>query len=281
LITFGIVSRGAKRLVYFGIAGLVTVAMLLTQSRGGFIGLVFDFIAMTFLLPVAKHGPLLFRASKSGVVARAILVLVIGAVVWQSLPESTRARLGTVIELGSDYNSNVSEGGRLAIWTRNLPLVLVRPWGFGAGSFEAVDGRFAGGQYRAPHNTLLQALMELGIPGLVLFISTIVSSLRYIRLPHGRDNPQPEKSTSAVDEPRAFATGLAIGWVGLCLSGFFLSELYSNMIWTFVTLSCAVGIVRRLPATTSVETMAANPAAPRMAPKQRAVSARAVVKPTK
>src|SRR6266404_3066036 len=283
VITFGIVSREAKRLVYFGTAGLVTVAILLTQSRGGFLGLISDVVAMTFLLPVARRGQLQFRVSTSGVIARAVLLALIGVVVWHSLPETARARLGSITELGSDYNANISGGaltdpnaGRLAIWTRNLPLILDRPWGFGAGAFELVDGRFAGGRYRAPHNTLLQALIELGIPGFLLFISTIVSSLRYLRVP--QDGDLDKVIVAAQDEPRAFARGLAIGWVGLCLSGFFLSELFSNVLWTFVTLSCAVGIVRRLPTTTPVGAIAADAGAPRIAEKKRALSARAIAK---
>jgi len=279
VMTFGIVSRGAKRVAYFGIAGLVTVAILLTQSRGGLLGLVFDVVAMTFLLPVTRLGRLQFRASASGVIARAVLLALIGVVVWQSLPDTTRARLGTVTEMGSDYNSNISQGGRLAIWSRNLPLVLERPWGYGAGAFDAVDGLFAGGKYRASHNTLLQVLVELGVPGFVLFVSTIVSCLKYLRIPQDRNQDKSRLETE--DEPRAFARALGIGLLALCLSGFFLSALFSNVLWSLVTLSCAVGIVRRLPMTTSVRTIATDNAIPRIAIKKRPVSGRSIAKPSR
>jgi hypothetical protein len=279
VITFGIVSRGVKRLVYFGIAGLAIIAMLLTQSRGGFLGLMIDVVAMTFLLPVARRGRLQFRTSIWGVAGRAGLLALVGLIAWHSLPENTRARLDTVSELGSDYNSDISQGGRLAIWSRNLPLILERPWGFGAGSFQAVDGLYAGGKFRAPHNTLVQALIELGIPGFLLFISTIVSSMLYLRVPQ---DGHPEKAMiAAQDEPRAFARGLLIGWMGLCISGFFLSELTSSTLWTFVTLCCAVGIVRRQPtATIVVGAMVAHAAAPRIPDKKRSLSVRAAAKTT-
>lgn len=251
--TFGIISNGSRRIVYFCIAGFMSVAILLTQSRGGFLGFITVVILMTFLLPVARRNKLHFRLSTSGLFTRAVVLTVLGVFVWSSLPESARARLETITQLGSDYNASAtSEGanaGRLAIWNRNLPLVFKQPWGFGAGSFEFVDGRFAGGRYRAPHNTLLEALIELGIPGFLLFISTIVSSLRFLRTPQIVDHEK--LNTVDRDEPRAFARGLAIGWMGLCVSGFFLSMLFSNMIWTYVALSCAVGIIRRQPATTT------------------------------
>lgn len=248
VITFGIVTKGAKRLLYFGTACLMTVAILLTQSRGGFIGLTFDVIAMTFALPVAWRGQLHFQTSKSRVLARVVLLTLIGVVGWHLLPEYTRSRLGSITELGSDYNVNTTDiraptAGRLAIWTRNLPLTLNRPWGYGAGSFGTVDGRFAGGQFRAPHNTFLQALIELGVPGFALFIAVIFSSLRYLRAPPNTgQNPTPSP-----DEPRAFARALGVGLVGLCITGFFLSQLYANVFWTLITWSCAVGIVRRMP----------------------------------
>jgi O-antigen ligase len=278
VITFGVISRGAKRLVYFGTAGMVTMAILLTQSRGGLLGLTLDVLAMTFLLPVARQGQLQFRISKSGVIARVLLLALIGVAVWNALPETARTRLGGITEVGSDYNAKITEGpqsGRLGIWSRNLPLILDRPWGFGAGSFQAVDGRFAGGFYRAPHNTFLQALMELGIPGFILFIATIVTTFRYLRVPSDRD---PEMAI-AQDEPRAFARGLAIGLAGLCLSGFFLSELFANVFWTLVTLSCAVGIIRRLPTSTAVGATALVVGVPDISENKRVVGARAIAKP--
>ena len=244
VITFAVISRGAKRLAYFGIACVMIVAALLTESRGGLLGLVFEVVAMTFLLPIVRRGQLRFHTSKSKVITRLVLLALFGGICWQSLPEAARVRLDTITELGSDYNANISQGGRLAIWTRNLPLALDRPWGYGAGSFTAVDGLFAGGRYRAPHNTFLQALIELGFPGFALFVAVIFSSLRYLHVPADH---RPESHTGPPDELRAFARALGIGLIGLCVSGFFLSQLFANVFWTFVTLSCAVGIVRRMP----------------------------------
>lgn len=241
VVTFGVVSRGAKRLLYFGIALFLALAILLTQSRGGLLGLIFDIVAMTFLLPIAWRGRLHFRLSKPKLIARVVLLLLMGVAVWQSLPGSARARLETITALGSDYNAG--DEGRFGIWGRNLPLVIRRPWGYGAGSFATVDGLFAGGRYRAPHNTFLQALVELGVAGFALFIAILVSTLRYLYVP--ADPELEEDSQGTPDEPRAFARGLAIGLIALCISGFFLSQLYAFVFWTFVTLGCAVGIARR------------------------------------
>ena len=47
-------------------------------------------------------------------------------------------------------------------------------------------------------------------------------------------------------ERRAFARAMLASFSGLCVSGFFLAELYSQAVWTMVILSCLVG---RSPAT--------------------------------
>jgi O-antigen ligase len=233
-----------KRYAYLALVGSMVLAILFTESRGGLLGLVCDTVAMTFLAPIARRGDLHFGLSKSKVMARAVLLVLIGVAAWYSLPDSGRARLNSITSLGSDYNTNLSvSGGRMAIWTRNLPLVLNRPWGYGAGAFDTVDGLFAGGRYKAPHNIMLEAVIEVGIPGLAVLIALIVSCLRYL---HIRFEPRHEGEASTIpDEPRAFARALGVGLIGLCVSGFFLSELYASVFWTLVTLSCAVGSVRR------------------------------------
>ncbi len=277
VVTFGIISRGKKRLLYFGIAFFLALAILFTQSRGGFLGLIFDTIAMTFLLPVAWRGQLQFRTSKSQVIARVVLLVLIGAVGWQSLPGTARARLETITSLGSDYNAN-SDTGRVAIWSRNLPYVIHRPWGYGAGTFETVDGLFGGGRYQASHNTYLEALVELGVPGFALFIAVIISSLRYLYVPA---DTEPENHTGAApDEPRAFARALAMGLIGLCISGIFLSELYAYVYWTFVSLSCAVGMVRRMPSGARGATPSAGPAVRRRPVQATGITIRPIAKPT-
>ena len=244
VVTFGIVARGVKRYAYLALVGSMILAILLTESRGGLLGLACDAIALIFLMPNARRGQWQFHTPASKIIARLILLALVAVASWQLLPHTARARFESIASLGSDYNTNLSaRGGRMAIWTRNLPLVLNRPWGYGAGAFDTVDGLFAGGPYRAPHNTFLQALIEVGILGFVMFIAVIVSTIRYLRAPTA---PEPDSEGGAVpDEPRAFARALGIGLIGLCISGFFLSELYAMVVWTFVTLSCAVGIVRR------------------------------------
>jgi hypothetical protein len=130
VITFGVISRGAKRLLYFGIACVMIVATLLTESRGGLLGLIFEVVAMTFLLPIAWRGQLQFHTSKSKVITRVVLLALIGGVGWQSLPEATRVRLNTVTELGpSDLDPQPAVGAQSALGLRRR-LIHCRRWPF-------------------------------------------------------------------------------------------------------------------------------------------------------
>jgi putative inorganic carbon (hco3(-)) transporter len=257
VVSFCVLSRGRARLVYFGAALWVLVALLLTQSRGGFLGLLADVALLVFLLPVVRKGKVDFHPSKAAIVVRIGFLAIVGMLAWQFVPNAARARLETVSQLGSDYNVSVGHGGRLEIWSRTLPLAVSRPWGYGAGGFETADGMFAGGRFRAPHNTFLQALIELGVLGFGLFIAIIVKSLRYL----GRVSSELERPQQHALELQLFARALGICLVGLCVSGFFLSQLYSNILWTIVALTCALGFVIRRSAS-RVDTRANTRRAP-------------------
>src|SRR4029077_638825 len=70
----------------------------------------------------------------------------------------------------SDYNMDVeNKTGRSGIWKRNFQAALRRPVGYGIDSFQMVDLR-NGGMFKAPHNSYLQVLVELGFLGLWLFV---------------------------------------------------------------------------------------------------------------
>lgn len=238
VITFAVVSSGVKRLSYFGVAIWVILMILLTQSRGGLLALVVEVLVLISVVPTRRRGQLLFGRRSAAFAARALVLVILSTLTWQTLPQTTRSRLATITSLSSDYNTNLRGDGRFAIWMQTLPLSLHRPWGYGAGTFDTANGLFAGGRYRAPHNMFLQALIELGFPGLLLLIATIVSSVRYVARAFGN---RAELSDHEAVERRAFAGGILASLLGLCVSGFFLSELYSEAFWALIALTCVVG----------------------------------------
>lgn len=248
VVTFAIASRGLKRLGYGALSFWIVFTILLTQSRGGFLGLLVGIPVMALLAPTTRRGQLTTHPSALTVAIRVAIIMCAGALAWHSVPPTARARLSTLGTVAADGDMKEASDGRFTIWTATLPLALRRPWGWGAGSFPTVDGMFAGGRYRAPHNTFLQALIELGLPGFGLFIATILTSLTNL----ARESRAPVEPTDRNSlEKRAFARALIASLLALCVSGFFLSELYSNALWVVISLVC---LLHRSTANTSAGT---------------------------
>lgn len=239
IVTFAITSRGLRRLAYLCVAAWVILIVLKTESRGGLLGLLVVALIMAILLPSNRRGRFETRPTVGRTLKRLFLMAVVGALVWSVLPHRAQTRLSTITSLSEDYNANVSAGGRLTIWVDTIPLILHRPWGYGAGAFTTVDGLYGGGRYRAPHNMFLQALIELGVEGLVLFIAILVSSLRLLVRAFPKTGPPAPTAREEVERV-AFVRAIIAALIGACVSGFFLSELYSQVLWILIALACVV-----------------------------------------
>lgn len=237
--TFALVSRGVKRISYSAASLWVILEILRTESRGGLLGLLSVITLIIVLLPINRRDRILPRPSKAMIAGRIALMMLGGIVVWHLIPHSARVRFETLRHADSGYNANLNNpNGRLAIWLQALPLTLRRPWGWGAGAFNAADGMFGGGNYRAAHNMYLQALIELGVEGLAVFLAVLVSSVRRLKR-EAFARPDPIELDEL--ERRAFARAMIASFAGFCVAGFFLAELYIQVLWIVVGLSCLVG----------------------------------------
>ena len=256
-VTFALVSRGFKRLCYAGASLWLVLEILHTESRGGLLGLICIVTMLIVFLPGKRRGQLLPMASKTKMAARVMMLSMAAILAWQVIPQSARARFETLRHPDSGYNANLNDPtGRFSIWLQTLPLSLHRPWGWGAGAFNTVDGRYGGGRYKAAHNMYLQALIELGFEGLILFLAALLSSVGRLRR-EAFARPVPVDPDGL--ERRAFARAMLASFTGLCVSGFFLAELYSQAIWTLVILSCLVGRSAATSVTERPRLRATNP----------------------
>jgi putative inorganic carbon (hco3(-)) transporter len=238
---FAFTSAGIRKASHLAVAGLLIVTVLLTQSRGGLLGLLV--LAVTFAVapPTPERPQRADRRRYRGIVLRLCGLAVIGAIAWNVVPLDARQRLSTLFAPSADYNTNPDEEGRFTIWERNLRQFATRPIGFGAGAFPMVDLR-AGGRFRAPHNTFLQVLIELGVPGLLLFLRALVQSFRRlaVRGPTVRDA---EDVLPTDGQRRAAARAVRLSLLTIALCGFFLSMAYANIVWIIVALSGAITVI--------------------------------------
>jgi len=162
LFTWATSKESRLRLVLLASMGLVVVALVLTFSRGAFLG--FIVINMLFLLWRRNVKTLIFF----GLLAGVALFL---------LPGAVYDRVTTGFGSGLD---SISAGRIGEIWLPLLPEVLGSPiYGHGLGSIlwsEAMH-RGAGVTIAAvghPHNAYLQALLDMGIAGLILVCAYFV-----------------------------------------------------------------------------------------------------------
>ena len=229
----------AHRIVNVGVLGLVLIALLLTSSRGGFFGLLAVLLTLVVLPITRPRGALQGGRAKQRRLSTLLAIILLAFVVWPTLPLETRARLSTVLTLGSDYNMDTAnQQSRSSIWKRNFFAALERPIGYGVDSFPMLDLR-TGGHFKAPHNSYLQALVELGFLGLFLFLRVYVLCwrlLQRVRVTLLSSAPAAER-----DEMLIFARLLQVSLVGNAVAAFFLSMAYSIVLWTLVgvVIGCA------------------------------------------
>lgn len=230
------VTAQRGRLLFHGLTTAAVLAVLLSGSRGGALGLgAVALLLVAYPLGFSRTGELKgFRLGR--VLVMIGLLAVVGAAVWSRLPQESRAQMSTLLHLKRDYNVD-SPGGRLAIWTRDFGAIWSRPIGYGVGSFEYVDGRISGA-YRAPHNSFLEAAVELGVLGLLFFCGSYVSTLKQLgRLSSIGQRAAPEGDRAVLC---LYARALRIALTGSVICGFFLSQAYAPLLWILVAICAAL-----------------------------------------
>lgn len=205
-----------KTVLMIGMA-LVTLALVLTFSRGAFFG----FILVNLIYLVS-------RRSMKTLVAAVLLVPLAAALapgaIW------SRVTMG----VGSGANE-VTAGRTNEIWAPLMPELFKSPiWGDGLGSVlwsnAMLEGRLP--LVAHPHNAYLQAFMDLGLIGLVLLIGFWIYSWRHFR--------RLAKDVRVKPELQGYFEGAAAGLVAFLAAGFAGSSLEPEPAQAFLWLSVGV-----------------------------------------
>jgi hypothetical protein len=233
------VSTGLKKLALMGGIVAMLLTMVLTGSRGGYIALFVVAMIFTFRpIAVSKDGRL--REVRAGsAVIRVIALVVALNVAWLVAPPEIKSRMLSLVEIGNDYNTNLSDNSsRLLIWKRHTLATFERPIGYGLASANTVDGMF-GGLYKTTHNTLVQTLVELGFLGLFLLLRAYYVSWRDLRKAEAYSRVSAAPLTPEQLRVSLYSRALRMSLVGNIISGFFLSQSYGPTLWVTITM-CAV-----------------------------------------
>jgi O-antigen ligase len=217
------------------------VATIETQSRGGFIGLI---AIMLCIIPV--------KIPNVSILKKVIIIFCLAIVFFNMAGVHYMERIRT-IRTGSDEGS-----GRLLVWKRALIIATAHPLlGVGPNAFLTAYGDFLEnnkfpeelsreftdvGKWQTVHNTYLLVLLELGIPGLILFLIINFLSFKNLRYIKKLNLPDSHEFKTL----QVWSSGLIISLVGFLTCGMFLSQSYNALIYLIFVMSCSmVRIIER------------------------------------
>jgi O-antigen ligase len=162
-IALTLVSKGVARLFYLVCAAVMAVGVLITLSRGGFLGL----IALGALL-VWKLG----RGRRLKITLAAALIF---GVLLATTPGGYGSRIATIFNTEQDQTGSAQE--RRELLERAALLAIRRPIvGVGMGNFHIYSIH-----EKAAHNAYLEIAADLGVIGLVAYLILIFAPLRSLR----------------------------------------------------------------------------------------------------
>jgi O-antigen ligase len=232
-----------KRYAWLGACGVLTMGLILTSSRGGYLGL----LAAGLVYAYRRRG---LRAA-FGVLALLILA---------ALPTDLGRRAGAAFDPEAPPPPGVEESNqahRALLWG-GLKMVHDAPlFGVGPQRFKDYSRRYSG--LKIPyiaHNTYLELSSEAGLPVLLLFLFMYLTAItvlgRAARLTGG-----PETRELA-----AWAEALRTGLIGFAIAGGFISAQFEKFFWVIIFLSIVVGRLAQQHAAASTEARAPAPAPP-------------------
>jgi O-antigen ligase len=179
-VTYHLKGQGGGIKIVAALSGVATIIQVVsTQSRMGFILLVLAAFMYAFRE----------RTSLITLLKRAVVVGIFGIVFLKVVTPDYMLRIQTI------FDANSTGSGRTYIWKRALQMANANPLtgvGLGAftsaygqrlsqGNFEKVEDNKYNVAWKASHNTYLKILVELGYPGLLLYLLLVRQVLRNIK----------------------------------------------------------------------------------------------------
>lgn len=237
------VDRGVKRLLLLVNLVGISAAMARSGSRGGLLGLITVGMATLFLV----NGVSLARRWTLLVVAALVLAVAAPPGYWKQME--------TILNPQKDYNVT-SFDGRKALIKRGLGYMAKYPvFGIGIWNFAKAECTISPKvmwrphnealRCLAPHNSFVQAGTELGVPGIVSFVSLllglIIAPLRLRRrLPRSW-----LKGTATERFLYAAASFFPVAMCGFAVTSFFVTFAFADPIYLMAALMTGLYLVTR------------------------------------
>ena len=217
-IGFAFVNKNIiRRLVYFALAGLFTAAVVVTFSRGGFIGLVIAMLVLTRKL-----------GRKNKFLSTAALVVAL-SVVLLSAPGAYFGRIASILNSATDLTGSSTQ--RTEILKRSIWVTLRYPiTGVGMGNFH-----YKSVQELVTHNAYTQVSSEMGIPALIIYLMFMIYPLRKLRRIEAETLDDPARR-----KYHYWSIAVQVSMIAYMVASFFASVAYYWYIYYLVGYAVAV-----------------------------------------
>lgn len=206
-----------RRFFYLALGVLFVSAIIVTFSRGGFLGLV-----VAIFLLVRKLG----REQKA--LSSAVLVIAVLGILALA-PAAYSSRLSSIFNSAADTTGSSSQ--RTEILKRSIWVTLRYPlFGVGVGNFHHKSVHEL-----VTHNAYTQVSSEMGIPALVIYLMLMIYPLRQLRKIEAESSSNPDKRKFY-----AWSIGLQAAIVAYMVSSFFGAVAYQWYVYYLVGYAVAV-----------------------------------------
>jgi O-antigen ligase len=212
------------KLLAFLAAGYGINGILLCRARSAMVGAAVAGLAALWYVP---------RRTRIWVMS----VLVVGVLGTVQLSDAEYwERMSTIFS--SAEERDISAASRIDIWDAAWRMIVDNPMGIGAGQFQSRIGEYGGENVdrRDAHNTYVLCASEIGIPGLVVYVATILAG--WLALGRAKRRVKREILDRPLLEWFIFASRLSL--IVYLAAGFFVSRLYTEGIWWFILLPTCI-----------------------------------------
>jgi O-antigen ligase len=172
VIAAAVATRGLWRCFWAGAALLTAATLLMTVSRGAFVGVIAAGAAGAWLFRRYLSATRIITWAAGVTVALTLVVIVVGVTFGQLLYQRL---VGDVV--GTDLAG--ASSGRVEIWSNALEVMLEHPvtllTGFGWNAYWSMPFRYS------PHNFYLAQWFNLGLPGLACSVLLLALTVRTAR----------------------------------------------------------------------------------------------------
>ena len=202
--------------------GVMTYAVFLTGSRGGFFSLLVTLTFCVWEFSIrGRHRYLL------------VLIAVLAIVLLPFSPKMLTSRLRATFSSKADITAYDSAQQREQLFRRSVEITAKHPFfGIGPGNFEIVSG-----SWHVTHNTFTELSSEAGVPALTLFLLILSRGFRNVR--------RIKRSSRGQRKLSVFAGGLYASLAGYLTGAIFTSTGYQFFPYLLVAYTTALHLIAK------------------------------------